>query len=69
MISKMHILCIYYIYNYGQLLSFAGGRFIAPASENAKNESYQKFKKLKAGFFPSNLASPARSNYLEQMRL
>ena len=32
----MYIYIYVYIYIYGQLLSFAGGRFIAPASENAK---------------------------------
>ena len=34
-----------------------------------KNDSLQKSKKLKAAFFPSKVASPARSNYLEQMCL
>ena len=34
-----------------------------------KNDSFKKSKKLKAAFFRSKLASPARSNSLEQMRL
>ena len=34
-----------------------------------KNDSFKKSKKLKAAFFGSKLASPARSNSLEQMRL
>ena len=55
-----------YIHIYERLLSFAGGRLPAPALRNGKMTLSKKNKKLKAEFFRSKVASPARSNSLEQ---
>ena len=47
-----------YIYNYGQLLSFAGGRFIAPASENAKMSLTKSSRNSKQVFFQATWLVP-----------
>ena len=62
----IYIYIYIYIHIYDRLLSFAGGRLPAPALRNGKMTLSKKNKKLKAEFFRSKVASPARSNSLEQ---